>query len=78
MGRLIGDWKIGCGCIAFLFLTCGGLYQAAYFAWITATPLTQQQLANTQLAFYFWFWITSTSLLGGVVMLVWSLRRQKR
>ncbi len=69
--------KVSCGCGALAMLAMCGLYQAAYFLWLSLTPITPERLTHVTLACYFWLGITLLALLGGIGMLVWVLRKQK-
>jgi hypothetical protein len=53
------------------------LYQAAFFAWRTATPGTADEIRNDRLAFYFWFGTAAIAFIGGIAMIFWAFWRQR-
>lgn len=57
---------------AILFVAaCGSCYSAAFHAWLTATPLSSEQLAAHQRYFYCWFAAAVVTCLAGVGVLIW-------
>jgi hypothetical protein len=63
--------------IALLFApccSCYSCYMAAFHAWLTATPLSPDQLMAHQRYFYCWLVATVLACLVGVGALVWRRR----
>ena len=65
--------KLGLAILLFL-ASCGSCYPAAFHAWLTATPLTPEQLTAHQWYFYLWFAATVLTGLVGMVVLFWWLK----
>lgn len=62
------------GAAAFSLLA---LYQALFWGWLTATPLTEAQLARAQYNTYFWFsMFVGFGLLAIVLLICWMRRRR--
>ena len=65
---------------ALILVSLFALYSAAYFGWLTATPLSPSQLKRCQYDYYCWFSIFIISFLSGISVIarmVW-LRRNFR
>ncbi len=57
------------------------LYATLYFAWLSATPLTEAQLHRVQYDCYVWFWVfvaAALLVIGLAARLVWLYRCRPR
>ena|ERR1700722_10287986 len=69
-------------CLAILgiavcaFLGC--MYAFLFFAWLTATPLTPQQIARAQYDANVWLVLAGLSVAAGVIDLIVLFRPRKR
>jgi len=54
------------------------LYSAAFFAWLTATPLTPPQLARARYDFYFWLVIGGGCVCVAVICVIVLVRHGRR
>jgi len=66
--------------LAFLFGTWS-LYTTVFFAWLTATPLTQEQLHHAQSRANLWLSLFILSVIGFIVLairLVWMYRTRRK
>ena len=67
--------------LPILFLgTIYGFYAAAYYAWLTATPLSEGRLVLLQRYFYIWLFASICMLIAGVscVVRIIVLHRKSR
>ena len=46
------------------------LYTALYYAWVTATPLKEEQLRVYQQFFYYWFFAFLAFLIGTIFCII--------
>lgn len=64
--------------VVLLVLVAYALYSYVFFAWLTATPLTAEQLKRAQYDGEVWLIVAGVGFVGIIALAIWRIRLRRK